>query len=196
MIYKGDLMEKTKWYEEKYFEKLKRLDPITGKWYIPYENIFHFVEEIIISTDAWLATGKRTTFKPINCELNQVTYRLFTSIIASVGRGAESVTDAICEWFTDTVYLMRQVLYIGETLYRFAIMHMDDCVQLIVKLVYMTLTDSDSPISKENLPTLARLLQENGLISEEMAKYLSEGFRLLVEKRDDGKVCYVYWKFD
>jgi len=188
-------MDKTKWYEEKYFEKLKRFDPITGKWYIPYENIFHFVEEIIISTDAWLTAGKRLMFKPSSQGLNRVTYRLFASIIASVGRDAESVTDTIREWFTDTVYLMRQVLYIGETLYGFAIMHMDDCVQLIVKLVYMILTDSDSPVSKENAPILAKLLQENGLISEEMAKYLSEGFRLLVEKRDDG-VCYVYWKFD
>ena len=184
-------MEKTKWYEEKYFKKLKRFDPLTGKWYIPYEDIFHFVEEVIISTDAWLSAGKRTTFKPINCELNRVAYRLFISIIASVGRDAESITDAIREWFVDTVYLMRQVLYIGETLYRFAIMHMDDCVRLIVRLVYMALMDSDSPVSKENAPILAKLLQENGLISEEMAKYLSEGFRLHVEERG-----YVYWKFD
>ena len=188
-------MEKTKWFEEKYFEKLKRFDPITGTWYIPYEDIFHFVEELIISTDAWLTAGKMTTFKQSSYGINRVAYRLFASIIAPVGRDAESVTDAIREWFTDTVYLMRQVLYIGESLYRFAIMHMDDCVQLIVKLVYMILIDSDSPVSKENAPILAKLLQENGLISEEMAKYLSEGFRLLVEKRDDG-VCYVYRKFD
>ena len=182
-------MKKTKWYEEKYFKKLKRFDPLTGKWYIPYEDIFHFVEEVIISTDAWLSAGRMMSFKQSQ-SLSRVAYRLFTSIIASVGRDAESITDAVREWFMDTVYLMRQVRYIGETLYNFAIMHMGDCVQLIVRLVfYMTLSNS---VSEENLPILARLLQENGLISEEMARRLSEGFRLHVEERGDGEVCYIY----
>jgi len=189
-------MEKTKWYEEKYFEKLKRLDPITGRWYIPYGDIFGFVEQLITSVDVCLSAKQKVKlFKPPNLGLVRLTYTLYANMIASVGKDAENVTEAVRDWVIDTIYLMRQVLYIGDTMYEFAIRHIDECIRLILEIVHTAVMSHDVHVSEECMPILAKLLYENGLISEEMAKYLSEGFRLLVEKKDD-RVCYVYWKFD